>query len=406
MKWLASYPKEVKVFLLASLINAAGSALMWPLITMFIFKELGRTMTDAGLAIMIHSLGGIVGQLLGGALYHRIGVKRLIVGSLILNALALLLLPYGSQNWHLFMGLLLLGGFSNAMSMPAIQAFVGFRFADRRGQLFNVIYVANNIGVALGTALSGVLAQISYHLSFVMNGFTCLVFAIFFFVYLNKVEQQEGGLHVHKKKSAAQGLRVSTLLMNYRIYLFMGLGSLFLWLGNSIWNNGVSPYTISKGAPEWHYSILWTLNGILIFVGQPVVSWIKRVCAGSSQAQMAASAVFYLAGYICILTVHTYPAIVGAMILTTFGEMLISPAIPAFISDHTAKAAPFYLGLVGGISAGGRVLGPYAMGVLYDQGGLVPVAWLSVIVAILSLSMFVVHAWMYRNKVSSLPLSL
>lgn len=29
MKWLESYPKEVKVFLIASLINSAGSSLMW-----------------------------------------------------------------------------------------------------------------------------------------------------------------------------------------------------------------------------------------------------------------------------------------------------------------------------------------------------------------------------------------
>ncbi|MNR47727.1 Major Facilitator Superfamily protein [compost metagenome] len=86
-----------------------------------------------------------------------------------------------------------------------------------------------------------------------------------------------------------------------------------------------------------------------------------------------------------------------AMVLTTFGEMLISPAIPAFISDHTGKAAPFYLGLVGGMGVAGRVIGPYAMGVLYDTGGLNPVAWLSVIIAALSVGSFGIHSWMNRE---------
>lgn len=183
MKWLSAYPREVKVFLVASLINSAGGSLMWPLITMFVFKILGRSVTDAGLVILVMSLGGIAGQLLGGALYHRLGVTRLIVGGLGLNALFLLLLPYGSGNWHLFMLLIAMVGFFNAMSMPAIQAFIGFRFAERRGELFNVIYVANNIGVAVGTALSGFLAQISYDLSFILNGLTSAAFAVFLVLF-------------------------------------------------------------------------------------------------------------------------------------------------------------------------------------------------------------------------------
>lgn len=397
MRWLQSYPREVKVFLVASLISSAGGSLMWPLVTMFVFKVLGRTVTDAGLVILVMSVGGIAGQLLGGALYHRLGVKRLIVGGLALNALFLLLLPYGSGNWHLFMLLMLLVGFFNATSMPAIQAFIGFRFAERRGELFNVIYVANNIGVALGTAISGFLAQISYDLSFILNGLTSAAFALFFWFYLNRVQKSQGELQVQKRKKAVDGQSAWRLLRWYPVYLFMGVGSFFLWLGNCIWNNGVSPYTISQGMPEWNYSILWTLNGLLIFVGQPFILWVKRTFAGSPQAQMTASALFYMLGYVTILGFHTYPSMVVAMVLTTFGEMLISPAIPSFISDRTGKAAPFYLGLVGGMGAAGRVVGPYAMGLLFDWNGLVPVAWLAVGIAVLSVASFLVHAAMNRD---------
>ncbi|WP_068783882.1 MFS transporter [Paenibacillus phocaensis] len=397
MRWLQSYPREVKVFLVASLISSAGGSLMWPLVTMFVFKVLGRTVTDAGLVILVMSVGGIAGQLLGGALYHRLGVKRLIVGGLALNALFLLLLPYGSGNWHLFMLLMLLVGFFNATSMPAIQAFIGFRFAERRGELFNVIYVANNIGVALGTAISGFLAQISYDLSFILNGLTSAAFALFFWFYLNRVQKSQGELQVQKRKKAVDGQSAWRLLRWYPVYLFMGVGSFFLWLGNCIWNNGVSPYTISQGMPEWNYSILWTLNGLLIFVGQPFILWVRRTFAGSPQAQMTASALFYMLGYVTILSFHTYPSMVVAMVLTTFGEMLISPAIPSFISDRTGKAAPFYLGLVGGMGAAGRVVGPYAMGLLFDWNGLVPVAWLAVGIAVLSVASFLVHAAMNRD---------
>lgn len=341
MKFLQKYPKEVQVFLAASLINSAGGSLMWPLITMYVFDELGRNMADAGLVVMVQAMGGIVGQLLGGALYHRIGVKKLIVGALGLNALGLFTLPFISDHWYIFMAMMGFIGFCNALSMPAIQAFIGYRFADRRGELFNVVYVANNIGVAVGTGLSGFLADLSYHLTFMMNGLTSALFALFFLRYLNGLDKQQGEVHLHKKTKSEPAGSIWSLLGNTRIYLFLGLGALFLWLGNSIWNSGVAPFIISEGLPKRSYGFLWTLNGILIFVAQPFTNWIKRWIAQSDSAQMTASAIFYLSAYVVIIGIQSYPGMVLAMVLATFGEMLISPAIPSFISEHAFRQRHF-----------------------------------------------------------------
>lgn len=368
---------------------------MWPLVTMYVFDELGRSMTDAGLVILIQSLGGIAGQLLGGSLYHKVGVNRLIVGALAMNALALFTLPAASGHWILFMVTMGLVGLFNSLSLPAIQAFIGFRFAKQRGELFNVIYVANNIGVALGTALSGFLADISYMLSFVMNGVTSAVFAVFFFIYLRKVGTVPEGTEL--KKTVHDSPSGWLLLRNTRIYLFMSVASMFLLIGNSIWNTGVSPFIISEDWPKKAYGFLWTLNGILIFVAQPLTNLLKRWFAQTSAAQMTLSALLYLGGYAVILGVQNYPGLILAMVLTTFGEMLISPAIPSFITEHAHRNAPFYLGVSGGIGAAGRVIGPYFMGGLYDSGGLSPTAWLACSVAVLSVLFFIVHAAVNRQ---------
>ncbi|WP_422658653.1 MFS transporter [Paenibacillus sp. EC2-1] len=407
MKFLQQYPKEVRGFLVASLVNSAGGSLMWPLTTMYVFDELGRNMQDAGLVILIQSVGGIAGQLLGGAMYHRIGVKRLIVGSLMLNALGLFSLPFINGYWSLLLPMMLFIGFCNAVSLPAIQAFVGFRFADRRGELFNVIYVANNIGIAIGTAMSGFLAEISYHLSFVANGITSLGFAIFFLVYLTRLDgseaenPEEKGHSPQVKTPLPAGPGAWALLRNIRIYLFMGFGSLFMWFGVSVWNNGVSPHIISEGMSKTAFSYLWTLNGILIFVAQPLTTMIKRWFARTETAQMTMSAVFYMAAYMIIVVMNNYPGFVLAMILATLGEMLISPAIPAYIADRAGNHAPFYIGVAGGMGAAGRVVGPYAMGTLYDGGGLTPVAWLAVGTAVMSLLSFLVHSKLSkRNQIS------
>ncbi|WP_106767320.1 MFS transporter [Paenibacillus faecalis] len=401
MKLLQQYPKEVKGFLIASLVNSAGGSLMWPLTTMYVFDELGRSMQDAGFVILLQSVGGIAGQLFGGALYHRIGVKRLIVGSLLLNALGLFSLPFINGYWPLLLPMMLFIGFCNAVSLPAIQAFIGFRFSDRRGELFNVIYVANNIGIALGTAMSGFLAEISYHLSFVANGLTSMGFAIFFLSYLSRLDQPGDIMkedHRPKVKTPLPaGPGAWVLLGNIRIYLFLGFGSLFMWFGMSIWNTGVSPHIISEGMSKAAFSYLWTLNGILIFAAQPLTTWIKRWFARTETMQMTISAVFYIAAYMVVVLMNNYPGFVLAMALATLGEMLISPAIPSFIADRAGDAAPFYIGVAGGMGSAGRVIGPYAMGTLYDGGGLTPVAWLAVGTAVMSFLSFVIHAKLSKS---------
>ncbi|MFC4100186.1 MFS transporter [Paenibacillus xanthanilyticus] len=401
MRYFSKYPKEINVFLGASLINSTGSSLMWPLIAMFVFDELGRNMKAAGLVILIHSLGGIAGQLLGGALYHRVGVKRLIVGALGMNALGLFALPVASQSWPLFITLMALIGVFNALSMPAIQAFIGFRFPERRGELFNVIYVANNIGVAVGTALSGFLADVSYTLSFVLNGVTSGAFAVFFLFYLGRTENKTAGSPVLAQTSVSRSESAWMLMRNIRIYLYMSVAVLLLNFGNSIWNTGVSPFIIAEDMPKRMYGFLWTLNGILIFVAQPLMTLLKRTAARTINAQMTASAIFYMAGYACILTMQSYPGMVLAMILATFGEMLIAPAMPAFLSERAGKHTPFYLGLSGGIGSAGRVIGPYMMGAYYDRGGLSPVAWLAVVTALLSIGFFIIHAMASRHRASA-----
>ncbi|QWU15938.1 hypothetical protein KP014_01250 [Paenibacillus sophorae] len=149
--------------------------------------------------------------------------------------------------------------------------------------------------------------------------------------------------------------------------------------------------------PKKYYGFLWTLNGILIFAAQPLVSLIRRWFAAEAAAQMTASAFFYLSGYAVILALPSYSGMLLAMLLTTLGEMLISPAMPAYISEHADRGAPFYLGLTGGIGSVGRVLGPYFMGSLYDEGGLAKAAWLACGVAALSVGFFLIHAYGSRR---------
>lgn len=67
-----SYPKNLKVLLIAMLINSTGMAFLWPLHTIYITQGMGKTLSEAGFVLMPHSGAEIVGSFLGGYLYDRI----------------------------------------------------------------------------------------------------------------------------------------------------------------------------------------------------------------------------------------------------------------------------------------------------------------------------------------------
>lgn len=439
---MSKYTGEMKVFIWASMINSTGGALMWPLTTLFVHTQLNRPLADAGFVILMQMLGGFFGQLLGGGLYYRLGVRRLLIGALAATSLLQLsLVVTAHADWWLYVTTMTVLGLTNSASMPAIQSFVGFRWADRRDELFNVIYVGNNVGVALGTALSGVLADISFNLTFVLNGLTSAGFALFFYRFL-RGQNEEAGAVGAVNGAAAKGTPVNGASMNgasadgalmkedsadganreektaaaraqrgvlperslweklsaCRIYLFMSVGTLFIWLANSLWGTGVAPHIADQGMNFSMYSLLWTLNGLLIFAAQPITSWMKRTIAVPLTSQLTWSAIFYGLAYVVIWFLPFYSGFLLAMALATLGEMLVSPAVPAFLAARAGREAPFYMGVSGGIASIGRMIGPYVLGLTYDHGGLDGVSFISVLIAVLAILSFVAHAALQRKE--------
>jgi MFS family permease len=110
-------------------------------------------------------------------------------------------------------------------------------------------------------------------------------------------------------------------------------------------------------------------------------------------SRLVASALFYAVGFSFILVFHSdyYQFVIG-MIITTFGEMLIAPTIPTFITETTGSFAPFYLGVVGAFSSMGKLIGPYIFGNMFDLWGAYPIFALTTIISSVAALSFIVHA--------------
>lgn len=353
-----------------ALLNNVGLSFVWPINSIYIHEELGRSLTVAGVVLFLHSGAGALGQMAGGWLYDRVGARPILLTGLIL-ASGSICLPAVFASWPLYVAVMITFGFAVNLCVPAVQSLAAQVWPEGGRRAFNFIYVANNAGVAVGTAVGGIVAQRSFALAFQMASLLLFLYAVFAFIFIrpSRPEQAQDGEVLSElsavggaERDAAQEPPVPWVPL---VALFFGL--LVLWLTYVQWQGPVAVHMQDIGLPLSAYSVLWTLNGLLIVLGQPLLSLAVRIFRSLS-SQMFVGTLLFACAFGVMLASDQYPAFAASMMLLTAGEMFLWPAVPAAV----AKLSPpsrlgFFQGFIGGAVGIGRMTGPVLGGLLYDH---------------------------------------
>lgn len=314
---------------------------------------------------MANAGAGVVGNLLGGYLFDRFGGYRSIIGGILISMLALVGLVF-RHDWYPYVTFLTLLGFGGGIVFPSIYAMVGTVWPEGGRKAFNSIYLAQNVGVAIGPALAGFVAVASIDYIFSANLlFYVLFFLIAFFGYKNlEIAPDRHTNVIREKKKIKQKAPFYALLI-------VTSGYLLTWLIYSQWSTTISTHALSLGVTLTEYSLLWTLNGLLIVAGQPLINPIIRRLEHKLKAQIIIGIVIFLISFIVVSYAGSFKMFVVSMIIVTFGEMFAWPAIPTLASKLAPKGRDgFYQGIVNSAATIGRMIGPFAGGVLVDVYGM------------------------------------
>ncbi|MFZ5818203.1 MAG: MFS transporter [Bacillota bacterium] len=363
-----AYPRMLWLLAFGSFLNLVGLSFLWPLTTVYIHSHLGRPMTVAGVVLLLHSGSAALGQLAGGWLFDRIGARPVMLTGLFTSALLLGLLGL-FESWPLYVGVMIAFGFTASLSFPAINALVARAWPGGGRRAFNFLYVANNVGVALGTALGGVIADRSFAAAFLSAGAAFLLFGLFVLLLIRDRRGMEGEAtpEAAAELAAAREGREGPIPWPPLAALFVTF--LMAWLIYVQWQSAVSVHMQAHGYQLAAYSVLWTLNGGLIVLGQPLLALLVRRLPGSA-AQIGLGILLYAAAFLILLTDDAYAVFVASMVILTLGEMLIWPAVPAAVARLSPPSRRGTLqGLILSGATIGRMLGPLLGGLLYDHFG-------------------------------------
>ena len=374
---LDEMPAVVPVLALGGLVFTFGASFVWPVTTIYIHFVLGRSLATAGLVLMLSSASSLVGQLAGGAAFDRWGGRRVLLAGLLLRAVAqttIALVPL----WPVYVAAMMLDGWSYGLVDPATNALVSRAWPEGGRRGFNFLYVARNAGVALGTAFGGLVAGYSFTAAFLANAAASLAYAVMVWrrVPAHLPEPATTRRAPSPDSPAAAEVRALALGTHPAVSgrwplaamgaLVVGVG--LVWMAYGQWQAVISVYMQELGYPLASYSVLWTLNGVLIVGSQPLVGWVTRRGLSSVTAQMLVGTALFAASFVLVWRWPLYPGFVLGMVVLTLGEVLAFPAFPAAAAALAPPARQgFFQGLVGGAVSAGRMLGPLAGGALYDR---------------------------------------
>jgi len=143
----------------AGLVNNLNDGMAWGLLPLF-YASAGLSLGEIGILAATYPAVWAVGQVATGGLSDRVGRKPLIVGGMLLQAVAILAIALGST----FAGWLAASvvlGLGTAMVYPTLLATIA-DVADPawRGSAVGVYRLWRDLGFALGALVAGVIADL------------------------------------------------------------------------------------------------------------------------------------------------------------------------------------------------------------------------------------------------------
>jgi MFS family permease len=359
------FPRTFWTLVGAAFIDRLGGTMIFPFFSLYITQKFDVGMTQAGMLLAIFSIAGLVGSMIGGALTDKFGRKGIVLFGLIFSALSSVLMGLVNELSHFYLLAVVVGSLSN-IAGPAHQAMVADILPeDKRAEGFGMFRVAGNLAWIIGPTIGGLIAGGSYLMLFILDAITSLIVA--FIVYRSIPETKPQETEKEEKKTLAQTFSGYRVVLTDRLYVVYLLVSMLMLVAYQQMYNTLSVYLRdTHGVPERGYGALLSIDAFLVVLLQ---FWVtRRVRDRPPMVMMAAGTTLYMLGLSMFGFVSAYWLFVVAILLLTFGEMIVMPVSQAL----AARFAPEemrgrYMAFYSLAWAIPSTIGPWAAGLILDN---------------------------------------
>jgi MFS family permease len=343
---LAKLPAELWILCFATFINRAGTMAL-PFLAIYLTEDLNFSSARAGVALTLWGLAALLMGPVAGKLSDRWGALFMLETMMASFGVVLLLFPL-ANSWAAVLVMTMLFALTNVGFGPPSLSMIGaLSKPEQRRSAFALSRLAVNLGMSVGPALGGFLAQISFPVLFIFNGATALFAAaiLVFSPFHRRVQAHEAenntvtrdGKWMLHTLFADANLRVFLLgIIPVIIVFWQHQSTMPLFL--------VRDLHFSTSA----YGMLFTLSSLMVVTMEIPLNSVMAHWPHRRTFMLGCGLMSLGFGALAVARTHFEVALTVA--IWTFGEMILFPAMSAYVSEIAPEGRR------------GEYMGFYAMG--------------------------------------------
>ncbi|CAM2010968.1 MDR family MFS transporter [Acanthopleuribacter pedis] len=366
--------RAVWILALVLLVNRAGTMVL-PFLTLFLTQSRGLNEDQAALMLLAFGFGSVSGSYLGGQLTARFGAIRVITLTLLGAGLG-------------FIGFLFLEGFAVLAAgcfvislladafRPAIMTAVAESTTDEnRTRSFTMLRLAGTLGMGIGPAVGGHLAEADYNLIFLVDGLTCIFAALAFMVMVHFFFDHAPTSKSAKDAAASAAELGRAPFRDGPFMAFMVLVTLFFVIIFQFFSTLPLYLKTDLMFSERDIGYIFSISSLVILLFEmPLVHTIERF---NHIRLFGVGAFLFSLGLAMMVIDGSFLWISVCTIVFTSGEMLSLPFSNTIAAARAGNRTGEYMGVYAASASVGLLLGP-PIG-LWIQKRVTPVAfWIGV----------------------------
>lgn len=178
-------PRQIYYLSLSRMITEMGMMFVFPFMSLLLTQRLGYSEVETGYFLVVTSIGNMLGSLLGGKLSDEFGRRVVYAWLTVTIVISMTLGGMFCTHRIILLFVFISYGVASAL-MPVVSAMIiDHSPKENRSECFSLLYLAGNVGCALGPVLAGLLFY--DHMPWV---FYCqaIFFGIAFVLVMTKIE--------------------------------------------------------------------------------------------------------------------------------------------------------------------------------------------------------------------------
>lgn len=358
----AGYPRQFWPLFWGLLVNATGTSIVWPFMTIYMRQQLRIPLMSVTLLFTLNSVTGLAATSVAGPLVDRFGRKGAMMLSLVVGGATLAVMSRAGT-LPVWVVLMAISGATGPLYRVGSNAMVADLIEpERRAAAYALLRMISNLGVAIGPSIGGFVTSVSYALAFYIAAGASGLFTLLILFFVTEtvprkkkpVEQPEGNT------GYGPLLRDRPFLAFCGVYTLAGMAYSLMMVLLPVYAKE------NFGVPENQYGFIMATNAAMVVLFQYSVT---RVTEGYRHLPvLAAGSLFYALGVGSVALGWNFPTFLGSMVVLTIGEMIMIPTSTAL----TANLAPpemrgRYMSVYGLTWGAGFGIGPVIGGFLNDN---------------------------------------